>query len=451
MQDRLATAATDASAAAPATIATEAGERRALESLGGRLMGRLVLPLALLTLINAIDRVNISFAATAMMRELRFGPQTFGFGVSAFFVAYLLFQYPHAALLRRIGVKAWLASALLLWGLVGVGMALIQNAWQFQALRFLLGAAEAGFAPGVTYFIAQWVPFRFRASAMGVVLSAVPLALVLGGPVCGWMLGLGNPLHVSPWRFMFLLQAAPNLILALFAGWYFVDRPEQARWLTDEDRRRLTADSGAPEPATRGPLMPMLRDPRVLICAACWLLVMTGSYALLFWVPQLVRQLIPNGRELTVGLISALPQAGLIVGMLVNAWHSDRTHERVLHFAVAALFGGVALLAASVVSAPAAILTLLVLTGAGIGGAQGIFWTLPAALGVGNGRVPVSTIALLSMAGTAGGVIGPTLLGTVRESTGSFAAGIAMLAGLIILAAPTALLLRRRGWLDHLR
>lgn len=422
---------------------------RAGDHAGRKLILWFVLPLALLTMVNAIDRVNVSFAASAMMRDLQFGPQTFGMGVSAFFVGYLLFQYPHAALLRRIGIKLWLGSALLLWGLVGLGMAFIDSVWQFIALRFLLGVAELGFAPGVTYLVSQWAPPRYRARAMGIILSAVPLALVLGGPLCGWMLSLPNPLQIAPWRWMFLLQAIPNLLLMLFAIFYFVDRPSQARWLTDTDRQALSAEMEAPDqgPSTRTPILPMLRDSRVLACAACWLLVMTGCYALLFWVPLLVRQLNPGGGELMIGMISALPQAGVVLGMLANARHSDRTGERVVHFGLAALFAGIVLLAASAVSTLTAVLALLTLTGIGIGAAQSVFWTMPAALGIGGGRVPIGVIAAIGMAGTMGGILGPMLLGFIRETTGSFTLGIVSLALMLILAAPIALLQRR--WVDR--
>jgi ACS family tartrate transporter-like MFS transporter len=413
------------------------------DALAGRLLRGLVLPLALIAMINAIDRVNISYAANAMMRDLHFGPQAFGTGVSAFFVGYLLFQYPHAALLRRVGMKAWLAGSLLLWGLIGVGMAFVQDTWQFYGLRFLLGVAEAGFAPGVTYIVGLWVPMAFRARAMGVILSAIPATLVLGGPLCGGMLGLANPLQLEPWRFMFLMQALPNLLLVVAALSYFVDRPAEALWLTPADREVLAAADDAPAAAATTP-MSMLRDPRVLACAACWFCVMTGGFALIFWVPQLVRQLNPSGDELTIGLTSAIPQIGVVVGMLLNAAHSDRTRERLAHFAFAALLAGLALLVASRVSNPVALLALLALAGAGIGGAQGVFWTLPAALGIGAGRAPVGVITVLNMGGTAGGILGPVLLGAIRESTGSFAAGIAALATLLMLAVPITLWQRRR-------
>src|SRR4029453_10365400 len=176
----------------------------AADPLFRKLVQRLIVPLALLSFVNAIDRMNISFAGQAMSADLGLTPATFGLGISAFFLAYLLFQYPHALLLRLIGLRWWLLLSVTVWGIAGVWMAHVETAGQFYAARFLLGTAEAGFAPGVTYVISQWVPLQARARAMAIALSSVPLALVMGGPLCGWMLSLDAPLGMAEWRGMFL-------------------------------------------------------------------------------------------------------------------------------------------------------------------------------------------------------------------------------------------------------
>jgi MFS transporter, ACS family, tartrate transporter len=260
---------------------------------------------------------------------------------------------------------------------------------------------------------------------------------VLGGPLCGWMLGLDSPLGMVEWRSMFLLQAIPNFVLAIVAFFYFVDRLSDARWLTEPERRNLTDRLAAEgkEPGS-APLhwTVAAQDPQVWRCAATWLLVMTGSYALVFWLPQLVRQLALADSEFLIGTLSALPQVSLVIGLLLNARHSDRTGERLWHVGAGAAVAGVALLAATVLPVGVLSLALLVVAGAGLGAAQGVFWTVPAALGIGGGHVPVGVIAFISMFGTAGGILGPTLIGWVRESTGSFMPAIAALAALLILA-----------------
>ena len=270
-----------------------------------------------------------------------------------------------------------------------------------------------------------------------IALSSVPLALVVGGPLCGWMLGLDAPLGMAEWRAMFLLQAIPNFVLAVAAFFYFVDRPADARWLSAPERQNLTHLLGVEgNEAATPPLRwaAAAQDPQVWRCAATWLLVMTGSYALVFWLPQLVRQLSLTDSEFLIGTISALPQVALVVGLLLNARHSDRTGERLWHVGAGAAVAGLALLAATVLPVGWPVLGLLVVAGAGLGAAQGVFWTVPAALGIGNGRVPVGVIAFISMFGTAGGILGPLLIGWMRETFGSFMPAIAVLATLLILA-----------------
>jgi MFS transporter, ACS family, tartrate transporter len=185
----------------------------AIDALGRRMLWHLILPLAVLTFLNAIDRVNVSFAAYAMGKDIGLTPTTFGFGVSAFFLAYLLFQYPHASLLRRFGLRRWLLVSVTLWGLAGLLLARVETVGDFLTARFLLGIAEAGFAPGCTWYINRWVPAAARAKAMAIVLASVPMSLVIGGPLCGWMLGLDAPSGMEAWRWMFLLQALPNFAM----------------------------------------------------------------------------------------------------------------------------------------------------------------------------------------------------------------------------------------------
>lgn len=413
----------------------------AVQRLGVKMIRRLVLPLSILCFVNAIDRVNISFAAHAMTADVGLSPAMFGLGVSVFFVAYLLFQYPHAALLRRFGIRRWLLVSVILWGVAGLLLARVETAGDFLAARFLLGIAEAGFAPGATYFINRWLPQQVRARAMATILSAVPLSLVLAGPLCGWMLGADNPLGWPAWRWMFVLQALPNFVLAIAAYFYFTDNVAQSRWLTDEERGLIGHAAKAPEEA---PWRGVVSDLRVWRCAVAWLFVMTGSYALIFWIPQLVRQMNPGGSELQIGVLSALPQAGLMLGMLVNGWLSDRNGERCWHAGLAAGVAGLALLASGLAPAGWIALLLLAIASAGIGGAQSVFWAIPGALGIGDDRVPVKVITLISMFGTAGGIVGPALVGWLRQDTASFVPALLLLSLLLLAAALILAPLRMR-------
>lgn len=401
-----------------------------------KLLLGLILPIAFISFINAIDRVNVSYAGFALSADLALAPDQFGFGVSLFFVAYLLFQYPHAQLLRRIGIRWWIFSAMSVWGLSSFWMSRVQSAEGFYAARFLLGMAEAGFAPGMTWLVAQWTPVHARGKAMAGVLVSVPLSMVLGGPLCGWLLGLDDPLGLPAWRAMFLYLAIPNFLLAVVAALYFVDTPAQARWLAADEKAWLLAalarddQPGAPAAGDFG----WLKDIWLWRCAATWLLVMTGSYALVFWLPQLVRQLSSGSSEFVIATLSAVPLAGLALGLLFNGWHSDRSGERLLHVGVPSALGGVALFIAAWLPEGWMVLLLLTLAGCGMGAAQGVFWTVPPAMKIGGDRTPVGAIALISMFGTLGGIIGPWLIGKVLALGGSFGLAIGVLALLLVLA-----------------
>jgi ACS family tartrate transporter-like MFS transporter len=410
---------------------TELGRR-----VGAKLALWLILPIALLTFVNSIDRVNVSYAGSAMSTDLGLTQNQFGQGVSMFFVAYLLFQYPHVRLLKVWGIKPWLFASILLWAASGLWMAHVDSAAEFYAARFLLGMAEAGFAPGMTWLISQWAPLSMRARAMAGALVAVPLSMVLGGPLCGWLLGLANPLEMAAWRYMFLVIAVPNVILAFAAALYFVDRPEHARWLTEDERNWLERENREPgQASTAHPpsIGEIARDPWLWRCSVVWLLIMTGSYALVFWLPQLVRQLELGGSEFMIGTLSALPMAGLALGLLFNGRRSDRRGERLLHVGIPSAGAGLAMLAAAFLQPGWPVLALLTLAGFGIGAAQGVFWAVPSSVRLGGDRVPVGAIALISMFGTAGGIIGPWLTGALVERSGSFALAIGVLASLLIL------------------
>lgn len=403
-----------------------------------RTVWRLLLPIGILTFINSIDRMNVSFAGQQMSADVGMSPTVFGLGISTFFVAYLLFQYPHALLLRRLGIRLWLLLSMCIWGIAGLMMVYVQDSTDFMIARFLLGVGEAGFAPGMTWYISQWTPRETRARAMAVALSAVPFSLVAGGPLCGWLLGMSNPLGLAGWQWMFLVSAIPNFLFAVVAAFYFVDRPRQARWLSKSESEGLEAQiaaEGSAPTAVAVKWTQVAGDRRIWLCCLVWFLVMTGSYALVYWLPQIVRQLAIADTELLIGTLSALPQAGVVAGLFLNARHSDRTGERLRHAAAGALLAGVALVVAVFLPVGVSVLALLVVAGFGFGATQGVFWTVPQALGIGGGNVPVGVIAAISMAGTAGGIVGPAMLGWLLEISGSHVAGILVLAGFILLAA----------------
>lgn len=412
--------------------------------LRSKMTWRLIVPLAALSFLNSIDRVNVSYAAVRMSADIGLTSASYGLGISAFFIAYLIFQYPHAALLGRIGARRWLSGSVFAWGVIGAGMAFIDGATTFYVMRFALGVAEAGLAPGMTFYISQWMPRRYRALGVAVALASVPFSMVVGGPLSGWLMDQVNPFGMAGWRWMFLLQGLPILASAFIAYAYFVDRMEQARWLTDDEKRWLAAelakDRAAGESVGVARLIDVAGNARVWICALAWLCIMTGAYGMVFWLPQVINQIAPGHSNFEIGIISALPQAGVMVGLIVNAWHSDQTQERVWHVGLAALFAGVCLSIASIAGAGVLALMFLVGMGIGLGASQGAFWAIPTTLL--QGRFALAGIALINMFGTLGGAVGPALIGMVRQRTGSFATSIFALGLLLIVAFGLLMVLR---------
>jgi MFS transporter, ACS family, tartrate transporter len=320
----------------------------------------------------------------------------------------------------------------------------VTNVHMFYALRFLLGVAESGLAPGMTFFISQWMPRRFRALAVAVALASVPFSMVVGGPLSGWMMDQANPVGMAGWRWMFLLQGIPILLAAFVAHAYFVDRMEQAKWLSPAEKEWLAAelekDRGASEAVGVSRFSDVANSPAVWACAFAWLCIMTGAYGMVFWLPQVINQIAPGYTNLQIGLISALPQVGVMAGMLVNAWHSDKTQERMWHVGLGALLAGACLCLAAYAGGGSTALVLLIAMGVGLGAAQGAFWAIPTTLL--QGRAALAGIALINMFGTMGGVVGPALIGMVRERTGSFAASIVALGALLIAAFVLVMMLR---------
>jgi MFS transporter, ACS family, tartrate transporter len=408
-----------------------------------RLMRRLVAPLFLLLLLNGIDRANVSFAAVRMNADLGLSPTAYGLGVSLFFVGYLAIQLPSLWLLKHWGMRRWLCLTTLVWGLTATGMALIQSVTSFYILRIILGAAEGGFAPGAILFLAQWIPQRFRASAIAAIMLAVPCSLVIGGPVSGWLLSISNPAGLADWRWMFLVEGLPTVILALWVPGMFVDQPADAAWLSANERGWISAQLTA-EDASRGKGVPdalgvVLRNGRFWAISLCWFALMLGAYGLVYWLPQIIHEL-SRGSPVQVGVLTALPWFACGIGMIVNARLSDRAGERFWHVGLAALMAGL-LMGLAIYSGDGALsLSLLILSGLTFGAAQSPFWTIPPQL-LSNTTL-ASGLAIINMFGNSAGLVGPAAMGWIRGRSGSFSEP-ALSMSLALVAAGIALILLR--------
>jgi ACS family tartrate transporter-like MFS transporter len=405
---------------------------------------RLLTPLLALLFLSTIDRANISFAALQMNAELGLTPETYGFGVSIFFVGYILIQWPSLWLLQRIGMRRWVFAVAALWGLAATGLAFVHSATAFYALRLLLGIAEGGFAPGVMFFLSQWIPRRYRAGAISTFMLAVPISSMVGGPLAGWLMSVTNPIAWPGWRWMLLIEGVPTLLVSLAALLLIPNRPRDAAWLDAGERRWLEDEisrenAAPPEPHASGAT---LRNSRLWIASACWFGLMAGANGLLYWLPQILRHLSTQASEARIGVITALPWIAVAAGMLVNAWHSDRAQERYLHVMFAALGAGLFIALTPILGTGALALAALLLAGFSMGAAQGTFWTIPPMLLKPAGLA--AGFALINMCGNLAGLVIPGFIGWVRERTGSFDIPVFAVGALSLIAAGAIAWLRAR-------
>lgn len=406
---------------------------------------RVVLPLAGLIVLSSIDRVNVSFAAIHMNADIGLDPKTYGFGVGLFFWTYLLMQLPSAAVLRRVGARVWIAGSVIGWGATAGAMAFIEAPLHFYALRLVLGVFESGFAPGVVWYVSQWLPQAYRARAIGLTLLAIPTSVVIGGPLCGALLAVDWGTTAS-WRWMFGIEGLATVVAGVAALFWFADRPTAARWLPAETAAAIEAEIASEQESAGAPaelpLSVALKDRLLWLSGAVWFALITGANAIIFWMPIALKSL-GQTDPLMIGVLSAAPWLAIGVGMFLNARHSDRSGERFDHLGYPMLLASIALVAAAIAipSGPLA-LGLLMIGGLGLGGAQSVFWTVPTRFF--GGRNP-SAIAVINLMGNVSSAISPIVIGWVVAHTGSVTTPVYGLAVLLLIGALLVPVIRRQA------
>ena len=390
--------------------------------------------------VNFLDRVNVGFAALAMNEDLGFTPMIFGAGAGTFFIGYLLFEVPSNLALQRFGARIWIARIMISWGLIASAMALVSGTTSFYVMRFLLGVAEAGFFPGIILYLTYWFPARERARIVALFMAAVPLATMVGGPVSGALLELHGLGGLKGWHWLFLIEGLPAVMLGIAALFFLDDGPERAGWLSTDEREALAGVLAAEAKATRETgyheLGDALTRPRVLALALLYFCIVVGLYGIGFWMPQVIQAF---GRTpLQIGFLTAIPYLFAAIGMVLWGRHSDATGERIWHIAIPLIVGGAAF-AWSAASLPLS-LTMVALTFAtlGIYCAIGTFWSLPTAILTGTGAA--AGLALINSVGNLGGLVGPTIVGVMKQGSGDFMGALLFLAGALVLGAAIALL-----------
>ncbi|CAO4192392.1 MFS transporter [Methylorubrum extorquens] len=407
-------------------------------------VARRLLPFLMLCYFFAyLDRVNVGFAALTMNRDLGLSATAYGFGAGLFFLGYVAFEVPSNLILERVGARLWIARIMVTWSLVSASTALVVGEWSFYLVRVGLGLAEAGFFPGIILYLTYWFPARQRAGIVDTFMMAVPLSAAIGAPLSGLVMSLTDGwLGLAGWQWLYLLEAAPSLLLGIATLFVLTDRPERASWLTAEERASLVArmaEDRRLSPNRTAHLGAALLDPRVLGLGMVYFGLSTGLYAVGLWLPQIV-----SGFGFTTtatGFVTAVPYIVSAAGMLVWTRHSDRTGERTRHVAIPTVAAGLALFAASRAGTP--ILTIAALSAAALGvfAALPTFWTLPTRLLTGSAAA--GGIALINALGSLGGFAGPALMGWIRDATGRFDDALAAVAAVLVLAGLAVLRLGR--------
>ena len=364
------------------SLPTSTSGRPTLEHMTLRVVSRRLIPfLFALYVVSFLDRVNVGFAALQMNRDLSLSPAVYGFGAGIFFVGYSLFEVPSNLILACMGARLWIARIMITWGLIAAGMMFARGPLSFYVLRFLLGVAEAGFFPGIIFYLSEWFPADARARAVARFMTAIPVSGVIGGPISGALLGLSGWLGLTGWQWLFLLEGLPAVALGIAVLRYLPDRPENAAWLAPEQRtwllERLATER---ERCVEHHGFSVLR---ALSSGVVWqmgllvfLSISFGQYALSLWLPQIVRGF-SGLTDLQVGFVSAIPNLVAAVAMVIVGANSDRTGERCLHIAVASGVAAIGFFGCALVKSPVLAVMFMSLAAAGLLSAHGPFWPLP--------------------------------------------------------------------------
>ena len=373
-----------------------------------------------------LDRVNLSYAALQMNQELALTATAFGWGAGIFFLGYFLFEVPSNLMLQKYGARFWIARIMVSWGLLSAMMAFVGGSTGFIAVRFLLGAAEAGFFPGVIFYLTYWFPERYRAIITSRFMFGVPGALLIGSPISSWILSMDGIAGVAGWRWLFILEGVPTVLMGFFIYYYLTDIPAHAHWLDAEERNWLQGEidreRAQVEAKKKLSLTEALLNPHVLALGFVYFTVQVGIYGVNMWLPQIMKTF-SFLSTLQIGFIAAIPFAAAAIGMLLIGKSSDRRQERKWHLLFTLVLGAVGLIGSAYFGANAVFtIVLLSVSSIGLYASMPIFWTIPPTFL--TGAAAAGGIALINSLGNIGGFAGPFTIGLIKDATGNFMYGL---------------------------
>ena len=417
----------------------QAIERRTIAKVSWRL-----LPLvALGYCIAYVDRSNISFAALTMNKDLGFSAYIYGWAAGIFFFGYFLFEIPSNLALERVGARIWIARIMISWGIISGLTALVAGTTSFLIIRFLLGSAEAGFFPGMILYFTYWFPSEYRGRVISTLFVAQPIANAIASIASAAILEMDGVLGIKGWQWIFIIEAIPAVLLGFVVLRAMTDRPALASWLAAEEKAwlqtRIDGENRKVESAGRLTLLGALADPRVLALSAIYLMSVTANYGIVFFMPQIIKGI--GLTNMMTGLVSSIPYIIGTIGLLAWGWSSDRNRERRWHLIVASSVGALGFAFAA--WSGASYWALIGMSGATVGiyGSRAAFWPMPSIFL--TGTAAAGAIAMINATGNLGGYFGPFIVGWIKDSTGSFEAGLYFLAACSLMCAVITLFAAR--------
>lgn len=439
LKDAVPVTAAGATASTP-DAGDEAIRRRTMRKVSARLIPFMIAMFC----TNFLDRVNISFAALQMNADLHLTPRVYGFAAGVLFFAYTALEVPSNLVLQRVGARLWLSRIMITWGLVAAANALVFDKHSLYAMRLLLGAAEAGFFPGIMLYLVRWFPARERAAAITLFMIGNPVAIIFGAPISTTLLSFGNMFGIAAWRWLFVLEGLPAALLGVIAIWWLTDRPEQATWLAPKERGWLasTLQHEAAERAHKSPASvgAVFRHGPTLAFAASKFCVLLSFFGIALWLPQIVKS-IGHLTTFRTGFVTAIPYICATVGSIYVGRSSDRTGERARHIAFPAFLGAAGFVLAAYSGNVVVAMLGLCIAATGIWCSNTIFWTMPAE--VLSGESAAAGFALINCIGSLGGFFGPYMTGWVRSATGNYALTLVFLGGFLALSGIIILMIAR--------
>jgi MFS family permease len=396
---------------------------------------RIVPFLFLCYILAYLDRVNVGFAKLQMLKDLSLSDAAFATGAGIFFIGYFFFEVPSNVLLKKFGARMWIARIMISWGVISACMIFVKGEWSFYAMRFLLGLAEAGFFPGVIFYLTLWYPSRLRSTRTSWFVAAIAVSGVVGNPVSGWIMDtFSGAMKLAGWQWLFLAEGIPSILVGFLVILYLDSSIEEAQWLTPDEKRLLAqALEAEDKQKTEHRLVDAFTSGKVWVLCAVYFTLMIGLYGIAFWLPTIVKAFGLKG-YLRIGLITAIPYGVSVIGMILLSNHSDKTGERRMHYVANVLVGAAGLVLSGVFATnPVLAIIFLSVATLGVIGSMPLFWPLPLAFLAGTAAA--AGIGIVNSVGNLGGYVGPNIPIWARHYSSDASAPLYIIAGILMAGA----------------